>query len=94
MLPDHRWDINNSNRYRMDIHRKVMVPREDIMARRGCMDSLRDSIWIIGGEGIWGLRRLCVRVWRVVVVWMLVCCFRAVQIIWGWEDVRRGSVYT
>jgi len=36
----------------------------------------RDSIWMIGGVGLVGLWRRCWRVWRVVVVWMLVYCFR------------------
>jgi len=58
---------------------KGMGHKEDIMGRRGCMGSRRGSIWMIGGEGMWGLQRRCVRVWRVVVVWMLVCYFKAVR---------------
>ncbi len=46
--------------------------------RRG-MDP-KDSTWIIGEEeaASW---RLCWRVWRVVVVWMLVCCSRRAWIL-------------
>lgn len=57
--------------------KEVMDHREDIIMgdmRRG-MDR-RDSIWMIDGEAVVGLRRHCWLVWRVVVVWMLVCCFK------------------
>ena len=40
---------------------------------------LREGIMTIGGgwEGMRGLWRPCWRVWRVVVVWMLVLCFES-----------------
>jgi len=54
-----------------------MGHREDIIMgdMRRVMDH-RDSIWMIDGEGAVGLRRRCWLVWRVVVVWMLACCFK------------------
>jgi len=70
-----RWDTHS--RGHMD-RRVVTVPKEDIITvdmRRG-MD-LKDSTWMIGGVGVRGSWRRCWLVWRVVVVWMLVCCFNA-----------------
>ena len=65
------------------------MDREDIMGREGmegmgnkCMEGdmgmgvgHRDNMWDSSGR-VRGLRRRCWRVWRVVVVWMLVCCFK------------------
>jgi hypothetical protein len=47
-----------------------------IIHSRDRMDR-REDIMMIDGEGVRGLWRQCWLVWRVVVVWMLVCCFKA-----------------
>jgi hypothetical protein len=62
----------------------VEVLREGISSRgmaRGIILSRRlmgsrEVITIIGGVGVAGLWRRCWRVWRVVAVWMLACCFK------------------
>ena len=39
----------------------------------------REDIMMIDGEGVQGLWRQCWLVWPVVVVWMLVCCFKMLE---------------
>lgn len=44
----------------------------------------REAIMMTGGVDQVGLWRRCWLVWRVVVVWMLVCCFKGLE-NWLWE---------
>jgi hypothetical protein len=60
MLPDHKWDMRNSSKDIMVKDKEVMDRREDIIMggmRRDMV--LRDSIWMIDGVGVVGLRRRC-----------------------------------
>lgn len=56
------------------VHKEATVPKAMEAGTRRATDR-RASIWMIGGEGVWGSWRRFWRVWRAVVVW-IVCCFR------------------
>ncbi|KAF8846872.1 hypothetical protein BDZ45DRAFT_370467 [Acephala macrosclerotiorum] len=90
MLRVRRWDTLSRDRMG---HKEVTDPKEDIIMEGMHLGmDRRDSIWMIGGVGVRGLWRLCWLVWRVVVVWMLVCCSRCSR-LWGLggEWVKQGG---